>query len=387
MKPTSQNREVIVAGDPFAMGHAQGEALRQQNRACHECLSRLEAFRNLQPWWLPYSLFRRLSEKKAERFLDSALSRDYPEMRQRLDGLIAGSAMQAGGLHLLNALEPALSSVGGYTTAPLGAACSALAVRGRRSATNAAMIGRNFDYLPLFQPFYTVRRTQPATGYRSLDFIVSPLAGAVDGINERGLSITYNYAYTTDSFGTAAPISMLISETLQKCATVAEAVKWISARPRAGGALLMLADAGGDIGSLELSSRRCELRRPAPGEDAICHANSFASEALRGVQVTDDAVFTNRAPAVLRGRRLHESSEQRGGRLKHLLEGVSPLNEDDLSRIMADHGPDGTPSGNTLCMHSGYWNTTACVQLLPSQRRMRVSFTAACQTAFQDFQL
>jgi predicted choloylglycine hydrolase len=386
IQPSSRAIEIVASGDPFAMGHAQGTALREHNRSCHSSLAKLEAMGNLKPWWLPYPLFLRIAEKKAERLLNEALSRDYPEMLHRLDGMSKGSGIRPGALYLLNALETALSSARGYTEAPLAAACSAMAVRGRRSAGGAPIIARNFDYLPLFQPFYTLRRSRPARGFRSLDFIVSPLAGAVDGINEKGLSIAYNYAYTTDSFGTAAPISMLISETLQKCATVAEAAAWIGKRPRAGGALLMLADAHRDMGSLELSSTRWQLRRPAPGEDVICHANSFVTTPMRGVQIADDAVFTRRAPAVLRGRRLHESSEERCRRLKHLLSQAPVIGENELSMIMGDHGPENIPSRNTICMHSDYWHTTASIQLLPSSRRMRVSFTSACQAAFQDFE-
>ncbi len=54
---------------------------------------------------------------------------------------------------------------------------------------------------------------------------------------------------------------------------------------------------------------------------------------------------------------------------------------------MADHGPTGTPDENTLWMHSSYWNTTACLQFFPKSRRIRVSYSNACQAHYGEAQL
>src|SRR5262249_3385978 len=160
-------------------------------------------------------------------------------------------------LHLLHALEPMLSDISRCSVVPAFAACSAVAVRGLRSATGEPVIARNFDYLPIVQPLYTLRESRPQSGFRSVDFTIAPFAGAVDGVNERGLCITYDYAYVTDFTGKGtAPISIAIGEALERCSTVKEAVDWIRARPRWGGGILMLADAMGDIASLELSNTR-----------------------------------------------------------------------------------------------------------------------------------
>jgi hypothetical protein len=54
---------------------------------------------------------------------------------------------------------------------------------------------------------------------------------------------------------------------------------------------------------------------------------------------------------------------------------------------MGDHGANGIPSADTLCMHSDYWHTTACVQLLPAQRRMRIAYAPACAAQYAEFAL
>ena len=214
------------------------------------------------------------------------------------------------------------------------------------------------------------------------------MVGAVDGVNEHGLAIAYDYAFTTDLPQTpAAPLSMLISETLETCKTVDQAHANFSSRPRCGAALLMLADATGDIASLELSPTRSFLRRPAAGEDAIVHSNQFVSPSMREVQMPPEAVYNDRAPAPLRGRRLHESSDRRDARYRELLRGDEPLGLDDLGRIMADHGAAGVADDYTPCVHGSYWQTTACLQLLPASRTLRVDYANACQARQQEFSL
>jgi hypothetical protein len=217
---------------------------------------------------------------------------------------------------------------------------------------------------------------------------MAPFAGSVDGVNEKGLAITYNYAYAVDAPSSpSAPISVVIAETLQRCATVSEAASWIQSRPRWGGGILMLADADGDIASLELSSIHAKLREPELDEDVIFHTNAYRTEEMRRVQISDDAVYTQQAPQFLRGRPVHESSARRDARFEKLLAGHEPLDLSALSKIMSDHGDDNQPSDTTICVHSSYWYTTASLQLFPGSRRMRVAFDSACQAQYAELAL
>src|SRR5207248_11484581 len=125
-------------------------------------LGELAAFRQRQPWWLPFRAYRLLAARRARRFLAGPLGRDFPEMGERLAGVAEGAGLGVGAVSLFNAMEPMLSSVGGCTACP--GACSAVAVRGRRSATGEPIVARNFDYLPLVQPYYAMRESRPAAG-------------------------------------------------------------------------------------------------------------------------------------------------------------------------------------------------------------------------------
>lgn len=379
-KPTP----ILCAGSPFEMGVAQGQTLRAARRQLASALKQLEAFRLRQPRWLPYPVYLRLAEHKAASFTAAPLQSRHGEVWQRLCGIAAGSGVRLRSLHLFNALEAALSSVSNCT-APLGG-CSALAIRGSRSQSGEPVVAHNFDYLPLVQPFYLVRESRPDRGHRSLEFTATPLAGAIDGVNEAGLCITYSYAFANDRpTERAAPISAAVTEALANCVTTQEAVDRITSRPRWGSGMLMLADESGDLASLELSNTRFDTIRPSPGQDYLHHANYYASPWMRAVQIPDAAVYTDRSPAALRGRRLHESSERRDGRFAQLLQHCGALDLDNVARILSDHGPQGVPSDDTLCMHGSYWCTTATLQLLPASRSMRIAFSTACEADYREF--
>ena len=380
-KPTSLKLvEAVCQGSAKEMGFSQGEAVLEKIHSARNALAQLEAFRLQQPWWMPYRAYLRLADFKASRFLEQC---NNAEMSERLAGIAEGAGLSLQAICLFNAMEPLLSAVGGCTACP--GACSAVAVRGRRSATGEPILARNFDYLPLVQPFYIVRESRPKGRLRSLEFTTAPLAGAVDGMNEEGLCIIYNYAFAIDEQSAAAPpISIAISEALERCGTVTEAAQWISSRPRCGGGILMLCDASGDVASLELSSTRSYLRRPAAGEDVLFHSNAFSSSTMREVQVPWDAVYTKKAARPLRGRRLHESSALRDRRFSQLLAEVDVIDINRIGNIMADHGSENMPSDYTPCVHGSYWFTTACLQFFPRERRMRVAYSSACCADFED---
>lgn len=379
--------ECLCGGDPREMGFVQGQALRVKIDATRRCLRDLDAFRLVQPWWLPYPGFLALAERKAGRVLVPALECLDPGMLARLRGIAEGAGTSLGALCLLNSLEALLSTVQGRTEPVPLVACSAVAIRGSRSSTGEPMIARNFDYLPLVQPYYTMRESRPRGGFRSLDFLVAPQAGTLDGVNEKGLCITFNYAFASDPGQPGPLISMAIADALSACGTVAEAIEHIRGQPRWGAGMLMLADASGDVACLELTNTRAGVRRPAAGEDHLVFTNVCHCAETREVQVPDDHVFSQRVPGPLRGKPVLRPHADRARRIEQLVTAKTKLTSDDLAAIMADHGPGGTPDASSPCVHTDYWGTTACAQWFPVSRRVRISFTTACSADYVELEL
>ncbi len=290
--------DVVCSGTPYEMGFAQGQALGEKIRRGRRELKLLEAFRNEQPRWLPYPLFLSYAERKVAALIGPGVAAEYPAMDERISGIAAGAGVSKKTLLLLDGFEALMASVQGrFDVAAQRGACSAIAVRGTRSATGQPIIARNFDYLTIVQPFYTLRESRPKDGMRSLEFTTAPQPGTVDGVNEAGLCITYNYALSLDEPAkNSGLISMAISEAMAKCRTVTEAIDWIRSRPRWGGGLLMLADETGEIASLELSSTCSHVRKPAGGTDFLFHTNCYAGAETCAVQVPLNAKLNRRAP-------------------------------------------------------------------------------------------
>jgi len=376
---------IPCAGDSFELGRAQGAAVADRVRGCLVSLRELEAVQLMRPRWMPHAVFLRIAERRANRcFARSVASAGVPE---RVDGIAAGAGVRRTAVRLLNLLEPMLSDIVAQTHVPPLGGCSAVAVGVTTSAVGEPMLARNFDYLPLVQPFYVMRDTQPRDGLRSLDFTLAPLAGTPDGINEAGLCITCNYAYVTDPGGHAAPISMAIAEALRQCSTVVEAAELLSRCPRWGGGLVMLADASGDLASLEISNGRTRLRRPEGGADVLFHTNCFHTDAMREVELSRDAAFSEWAPEPLRGKLVHDSAQRRDARFAQLLADAGSIGPEELLAVMADHGPEGAASDSTPCMHGAYWHTTATLQFFPRSRRVRVAFDTACRATFTELEV
>jgi len=379
--------DVVCEGGPWERGFAQGLGLSGVVRSSIDILEQLESFTLRKPRWVPYRLFRSQAARLAEAYLAGPVQETFPECWAYLQGLARGSGLDLRLLLLLHSLEAAICSLDDSTEVPSLMACSTVAVRGRASATGEPIIAKNFDYLPLVRPYYAIRDSRPDKGCRALEFTVAFLSGTLDAVNERGLAVSYNYAFSTDVGSPAPTISLALAEALRRFGTVVDAVSWIQEQPRCGGGLIMLADASGDLASLELSPTRTEVRRPSPGEDTLVHTNLYSTDRMREVQLSRDAVYSGKAPKVLRGQRVLEPFSCHHERLDGLLSGRGALNTDDLARVMADHGEAGVPSADTVCVHSPYWATTACCQLLPRSRRLRIAYDYACRAQYEEFNL
>ena len=379
--------DVVCEGDPYQMGLTQGTVLREKIQAAMSVLLELEAFQLQKPRWLPLRVYRWLAERKAEHYIERALQGDAASFAQRLAGIAEGAGVSRRSVALLNVMEAVLSDLRPSTVIPVAAGCSAMAVTGGASASGEPMVAHNFDYLPQVQPFYCLRESRPDGKLRSLEFTLAPLCGVVDGINEAGLCITNNYAYATDANRPAPTISMLVSDTLAHSTTVDEAVDRIAGAARTGGGILMLADAEGQIASLELSSTRTAVRRPNADADWLAHTNHFQCAEMADVELDAESIFSRRAPSALRGLRVHDSADERDRRFRERLDVCSRLTAESIDELMADHGPRGNPSLGTICMHSDYWCTTACVRLFPRSRQMRVAFAPACSAQYSEFRI
>jgi hypothetical protein len=378
-------RDLACEGTAFDIGAAQGEQFREQIRLSLKVLTELEAVNQIRPALLPLKLFVWIAEHKAQRLLRSIFSAVPISAGERLQGLAAGAAVPIRKLALCSAMESVFSDLTKVTAAAVSAGCSAMAATGRRSASGEPILAHNFDYLPVLQQFYFIRRTSPDGGLRSVDLAFTSIPGAIDGVNEAGLSIACNYAYAIDKGPVGPTVTMLIAEALSRCRTISETVEYFRSTPRIGGGLLMLGDAGGRIAALELSNTRVEVREAT--EETLFHTNRYCHHEMAANELDDGVAYAAGAPRVLRGRIVHQASSLRDARFRELIAAADTLTPTSLQQVMGDHGADDAPCADTICMHGEYWFTTASIQLLPAERKLRASFSPTCVAEYQDFTL
>jgi predicted choloylglycine hydrolase len=374
-------------GDHRAMGQMQGAACRGELARIEELLlaialpqrGRLSAALGRVSPPLTGALGR-----VGRRLMTRDFTRQYPEHLARMVGIAEGGARPLHLLFVAPLVELTLNrSV--YTLPPPGA-CTAVAVTRGRSATGEAIIAKNFDYPPASNACHLTRLSRPRAGTRvgSLEVTKAPLSGCHDGVNEHGLAITYNYGHFRGPARARISITVLVQELLETCRSVDEALAALRDRPRSGGALLMLADAHGDIASVELAPDFFSVRRG----DALVHANHALTDEMAERDVPRDALIPRWVwLPPLRGQRLHESSERRQDRAESLLAALGSASADDLAAMLSDHGDGARGNDNTLCRHGPYYSTTCSMVIMPRQRAMRVLVGSPCAGGFTDLSL
>ncbi len=378
---------VLARGKDRQWGQMIGEAESERILAAQRSLSELPVFLVHKPWWMPFSFYLKMAERLAQKTLQSPMVRVFPRSLDRLRGMASGAGVRLETLCLFQMLEAATNQ---HTDrmgmdAPPAGGCTAIALGADRVQEGEPVLLHNLDQVEQAATCLTVRKSRAEGELTSICLTLSPLCGVVDGINEAGLSISYNYAAAVEVDPEGTPLSLAISDVLGNCRTVPEAVRRFIKNTRSHGAILMLGDATGCLARLELSGHFYHLEWLKDPAGVLFHTNQYRSEKMQERQVTRNAVYRETCPPALRGVRIRESSEQREQRIIAQLQEVDQVKVDAAPALLQDHGRANEGGPNTVCMHGNYWATIASVELLPQSRVFRVGYGPACCTTYQDF--
>jgi len=278
----SPQAEVLCSGAPRDLGLDQGLRFREVIRA--------EVWRLRGKWtW-------RLRAPLAGRDPEAArLARDtarfFPHLAERAQGIARGARVSTAELATLLACECSRESetLVGARAETAGSGASIALLTGREA--------------PLF-----VRRSEPESGYRSLEIGIPWRASALAGVNERGLAVAGSpLAFSSAPLPTcAAPAVLLVQDCLQRFDRVEKALEWCECRPAGGSASILMADARGTLARVDLAGGRRRIHRELDGI-LLCggEPNRLASveKACRASQQLDAAGLL-RALAALGGRAL-----------------------------------------------------------------------------------
>lgn len=333
----------------------------------------------MKPRFLPSSLFMALGKRRATKLLRNDIFENYPEQAQRLKGITDGAGIDMPTALFLQLLE-FLALKPSYALA----ACTSVGVQPERTITKETIVGKNFDFPEEFAFTYLTCETKAKNRYRTLGCSVAAYPGMIDGINEHGLSVTYNFAYTTEEFSNFVPLSIVLQEMLETCKDADEAIDFLVNAKRGGhDALLMLADEKGNLKAVEITSNHAAVREAKDGQ--LVNTNHYHTTEMQKDELPHNAVYSGKVPEVLLGVRIHESSEQRLKRAQELLEDKAKMDESKVASILSDHGENNKPTMLTICRHSEYRNlasTTRSVILHPNRKTIKVAYGKPCQNKY-----
>jgi hypothetical protein len=342
-----------------------------------------EEVKLMKPSYMPSSLFLWLAKRQASGLLRDDITQHYPKQARRMEGIAVGAEVDMATLYFVQSAELSLTVGPSSYYLP---ACTSMGFSSERTETRETIIGKNFDYPTNFKPFHLTCKVEPDNRNKTLGCTMAPLPGMIDGINEHGLTVTYNLAYTTERPQYYAPLSLALQEMLETCDNTEEALDFINKSKRGGNALLMIADANENIKTIELSHNHSEIRESRKGH--VINTNHYHTPEMQRYEIPKNALFTGKMAETFnfQGVRVHESSEQRLRRAMELID-TGPVNEDIIVSTLRDHGQTNQPSNFTVCRHGPTVSTNRSVIFYPTRRTIKVLYGNPCQNVYTEFKL
>lgn len=303
----------------------------------------------------------------------------YPRQATRLESLAEGAQAELRDVLFLQSLEMLIGnphySAGG---------CTCVAFEPSQTITGEAIVARNFDYRAPLAPFQIACFVEPIERYRTLGFKMAPMPGSADGMNEYGLTLVINNAFTTDRITHHVPLSMVVQEALETCKTTSEAMSFMrNAKVGGHAALLTIADASGAINVVEITPQHKAARGPKNG--MVVNSNHYQIEEMKNHQVPLDATYSGKS--LNRGRRVHESSERRLNRAHEILATFHGIDETGIAAVLRDHRGDSEPSRNTICMHGPIASTMRSTIFYPRRRIVKTLYGNPCKNEYEEIRL
>ena len=245
------------SGSHYEIGVQQGKAIRELVDDALEQLLNLKFVKQMKPRLLPSFLFLTIAKRKTEKLLKNDIFQQYPKQAERLKGIADGAGVSISTILFFQSLELLFTlNESSYQIQ----ACTTIGFSPKRTKSGETIIAKNLDYINEIAPYYLTCHIKPDDRYQTLGSTLASFPGVTDGMNEHGLTVTHNSAYTIDKPKHFTPITIVLQEMLETCKNTDEAVKFLTHAKRAANSLLTLGDSDGNIKGVEISSNHCSVR-------------------------------------------------------------------------------------------------------------------------------
>lgn len=378
---------IKTKGNPAERGFQQGEQLKDKIHNMFDVVFHSKMFSEATSKLIPLSLIKLVlgiwGRKNIKKPLQQLLPNQYKKMIALSEGAnIRGNILY--GSHFIEIMSGNPKSL--YRNPPVQA-CSMIFALPEATSDDSIIFGRNYDFPNVLQPFQVVREETPINGYKNINFTQHPLTGCHMGINEKGLSIGYNYGRSwkkepLDFRLKGVPGTFIVQELLETCATTQEAISFITNfTARANGCHYGLMDASGDTCVIETTSTRHAIRRPKGG--ILAHTNHYQSEKLIDANLPDYVRFKMDDMDI-------SPIESPIRRYKREIELLTKYNGQITMKtvkiILSDHD-NREPDDFTVCTHGPAAGTLGSIIIIPAKKEFWVTDNHPCNSEYKKFTL
>lgn len=302
-----------------------------------------------------------------------------PSQYEKLEGMAEGFNLSVERLAQVLFFENLSGNMKIETTVPRfpSRGCSA----GIITKGNQGFLIKNYDFPNELEEWQMLRYIDLNQGYSTVCLGEGAAPGVVSGMNDKGLAMTINAAYTNDIDMDLAPSSMIVQECLEKFSSAEKTAEFLMDFPIALGQIFVILDRDQKGMIVERTNNEKNIREMNELENGsyIGAANSFFCENTREVQLPEETIWT---PKDIHGLKLIKGSDIRHQRiselLKDLVEKTGNIDIGDLRAILSDHGDLGEGGDTTICRHAEYWKTLSSVYMEPKNNRIFVNEGNPC---------
>lgn len=375
--------ELSCEGSHYEMGFAQGVWLSRKMDGILRSLTHNDLIPRVLKLAGPKVLWGLLILKGhavRKRHLENMARHSRPQL-ERLHGIADGSRTT---LELVLGLA-SIETMAANFQFVLG--CTSLVVGRSRTKKGDPLLAYNHDFPSLLKDHLIVRRTRPQDGWRSLQVTYPPMPGAICGVNEVGLAVSLNHAFTTEPFNDGVPPTFLVQQALDRAGSTEEAVKMFRKVTFSCGSLATVVDRDGHMAALELSRGHFGVRKPV--DDISLTLNDYRLSELRRVEVPQEARFDpHKFPKSFHGLEIHRPNWERRSRFNSILEALKDkkVSPGDLRRCLSDHQTADGGYG-TICRHHPTGDTILSAIVFPKEGKIEACRGHACRGQYQEFRI
>jgi isopenicillin-N N-acyltransferase-like protein len=352
-----------LAGTPGQIGAAHGESQRERIREYADVFLGFMV-KNAAVSITEESMWARWAPQVGVN------QRMAPALIEEMQGIARGAGLPFERIFLLNSLLD-LNCFRYFDMLDNFGACSTFAVVSE-AGTGKTLIGQTYDMAEFHQKYVTLLRLKPSQGPRQLVFTFCGIVGAA-GQNEHGIAVNINYLSARDA-GYGRLHSVTVRQILAQKA-LADALTPPVCAPRAGGAHYLIADAHGNINSIETTATKHAIFYPEG--NAIGHTNHYLAPRLQDVEYIRPGSIGS---SLARFTALRRFLRDKGNELT--VQGLKELTRNHTSypRSICAHGAEFEPAG-------AKGRTVSAMVQVPADHVIHITQGCACENPYHPVEM